>query len=85
MAEKLGATKKREPNYLVPKKLLELQQLFGEHYFLVRQPALEVISYLNQVKENEKSSSVNNVRFILWGEIGNGKSSRYINKNFDDQ
>ena len=82
MAEKLGATRKREPNCLVPIKLLELHQLFGEHFLLVRQPALEVISYLNQVKENEKSHSVNNIRFILWGENGNGKSSRYTDNKY---
>ena len=69
-----------EPNYLVPKQFLDMQNLFGEHYFLVRQPALEVISYLNQIKDSEKSSPVPNTRFILWGETGCGKSSRYVEK-----
>ena len=74
IAESLGATKERQPNCLIPIKLLELQKLFGEHSFLVRQPALEVIGYLNQIRE--ATSAVNNARFILWGEVGSGKSSR---------
>jgi len=74
-AKRLGATTERLPNALIPKNFLELQQLFGEHSFLIRQPALEVISYLNQIKEKESTSSVNNLRFILWGENGCGKST----------
>jgi small subunit ribosomal protein S29 len=74
-AKRLGATTERLPNALIPKNFLELQQLFGEHSFLIRQPALEVISYLNQIKEKESTSNVNNLRFILWGENGCGKST----------
>ena len=75
-AKALGATKERFPHCLVPLKFLELQQLFGEHSFLIRKPALEVISFLNQVKGLETNQQVNNIRFILWGEHGNGKSAR---------
>ena len=75
-AKALGATKERSPHCLVPLKFLELQQLFGEHSFLIRKPALEVISFLNQVKELETKQQVNNIRFILWGQHGNGKSAR---------
>jgi len=74
-AKALGATKERFPHCLVPLKFLELQQLFGEHSFLIRKPALEVISFLNQVKGLENNQQVNNIRFILWGEHGNGKSA----------
>ena len=76
VAKALGAAKDKAPHCMVPVKLLELQQLFGEYSFLIRQPALEVISYLKQVKNLETKNPVNNVRFVLWGEHGTGKSTR---------
>ena len=76
VAKALGAAKEKAPHCMVPVKLLELQQLFGEYSFLIRQPALEVISYLNQVRNIETKNPVNNVRFVLWGEHGTGKSTR---------
>ena len=76
VAKALGVTKERYPHYMVPKKFLELQQLFGEYSFLIRQPALEVISYLNQVKTLEAKGPIKNIRFVLWGEHGTGKSIR---------
>jgi hypothetical protein len=51
---------------LLPEPFQKRNDIFGEQSVLVRKPALEVISYLNQLDWlNQKTP-----KFMLWGKPG---------------
>lgn len=57
----------------MPKEFMELTKTFAETSVMVREPAVEVIGYLNKT---DYSKPVN--RFVLFGELGAGKSIELI-------
>ncbi len=55
---------------LFPKDFYDRNQILMEQTLMVRRPALEIFQYLRQVDWQEQ----NNLRFVLWGKPGCGKS-----------
>lgn len=57
----------------MPKKFHEDIKTFGEMGLMVREPAVEVISYLNKT---DYTKPIN--RFVFYGELGVGKSTQLL-------
>jgi len=51
-------------------QVLDRNDILQEQTFMVRRPYVETLQYLKQIKWPEQD----NVRFILWGKFGSGKS-----------
>ena len=52
-------------------KLMKRNLALEEQTFMVRKPYLEILQYLRQINW----SAQDNLRFILWGKMGTGKST----------
>ena len=50
--------------------VMKRNALLHEHTFMIRRPYLETLQYLRQINWPEQE----NLRFILWGKLGSGKS-----------
>lgn len=57
----------------MPKKFAEDAKAFAQLSFMIREPAVEVISYLNKM---DYKKPVN--RFVFYGELGAGKSTQLL-------
>jgi hypothetical protein len=57
-------------SYLLPNRLMQRNKTLEEHTFMVRRHNVELTEYLKQIQWAEQS----NVRFIMWGKFGCGKS-----------
>ena len=52
------------------RRITERNQALNEHTFMVRKPYVETLQYLRQIDWAQQD----NLRFVLWGKLGTGKS-----------